>query len=315
MSTPETTGKAPPKTTSHFVRKDLWITRAAEWSMYAIAWFLRWATWPIGTWTLAGLTAPVGAAAMMAVPSVRRRALDNLAHVWPERSIAERRAIAWEAARQFTRLATEYARLDRVVRKAEIRAEGTEHLVRAKAAGKGVVLVSAHFGNWEAARVAAREAGCETGIIYRAFNNRYLDRFTMDLIPCAGTPVLQKGRQGMRQLVAHVTGGGAVMILVDQRNSGAPWLDFLGQPAETVTAAADLAHRTGAALVPARAVRNVDERRFDVSFEPAITAATPHEMMQIVNDRLSNWIRDDPGQWFWFHRRWRSTLRSRPKQG
>ena len=313
MSSPETTGQSPPKSNSHFVRKDLWVTRAGEWAMYALAWCLRWATWPLGTWTLTRLTAPIGAAAMMAIPSVRRRALNNLAHVWPERSEAEHRAIAWEAARHFTRLATEYAQLDKVVEEVEISAEGLEHLAAAREANKGVIFVSAHFGNWETARVAARRAGCEAGIIYRAFNNRYLDRFTLDLIPCAGEPVLQKGRQGMRQLVAHVAQGGAVMILVDQRNSGAPWLEFLGQPAETVTAAADLAHRTGAALIPVRALRNVAERRFDVRFEPAVVAESPLEMMQAVNDRISAWIEETPGQWFWFHRRWRSTLRSRPK--
>lgn len=281
--------------------------------MFAAAHCMRWITWPIGTWTLAGAIAPVGAAVMMALPSVRRRALDNLAHVWPERPERERRAIAREAAEQFIRLAVEYARLDTFARDMDLAVEGLEHLRAAKAAGKGAVLVTAHYGNWEAARVAALQAGCETGIIYRAFNNRYLDRFTMNLIPCAGTPVLQKGRQGMRQLLAHVAKGGFVMILVDQRNSGAPWLDFLGKPAETVTAAADLAHRAGAALIPVCAARDVDGRRFCINFEAPITAETPGEMMQKVNDRLSAWIEADPGQWFWFHRRWRQTIRSRER--
>ncbi|MEM1300301.1 MAG: hypothetical protein AAGH68_13595 [Pseudomonadota bacterium] len=303
-----------PKIRSHFVRRDLWVTRAGEWVLYAMAWCVRAVTWPIGTWTLAGITAPIGAAAMMAVPSVRQRAMDNLAYVWPEKPIAERRAIAWEAARQFTRLSMEYSRLERLVREVEVQSDGLKHLDAAKATGKGIIFVSAHYGNWEAARLAAMRAGCESGIIYRAFNNRYLDRFTLDLIPCAGEPVLQKGRQGMRQLVTHVARGGAVMILVDQRNSGAPWIDFMGQPAETVTAAADLAHRAGAALIPVRAVRNVRARRFDVSFEPAITGKTPGDMMAAVNSRITAWVEDNPGQWFWFHRRWRSTMRSRPTE-
>ena len=171
----------------------------------------------------------------------------------------------------------------------------------------------ATVGTAATARKAALDAGHETGIIYRAFNNRYLDRFTMDLIPGAGAPVLQKGRQGMRQLVAHVAKGGYVMILVDQRNSGAPFLDFLGHKAETVTVAADLALRSGAALIPCRAVRNVAERRFDISFEAPIEGEAPEEMMQAVNDRISAWIEEFPEQWFWFHRRWKSTLRSRPR--
>lgn len=293
--------------------RDRWSTRAVEWVLFAMAWSLRWITWPLGTWTLTGAIAPIGATAMMAIPSVRERALENLARVWPEKSEAEHRAIARAAAAQFTRLSVEYSRLDKVVREIEVRTKGLDHLTAAREAGKGAILVSAHYGNWEAARLAAMQAGCETGIIYRAFNNRYLDRFTMNLIPCVGEPVLQKGRQGMRQLVSHVARGGFVMILVDQRNSGAPWIDFLGHTAETVTAAADLAHRTGATLIPARATRNVAERRFDVSFEQPVTGETPLEMMTEVNARVSAWIEEDPAQWFWFHRRWRQTARSRDR--
>ncbi len=300
---------------SYFLAKDRWITRAGEWCLFAMAWSVRWITWPLPTLWLTAFAAAIGGWLMMAVPSVRRRAMDNLELVWPDMPVRERRAIANGAAQQFSRLAAEYARLDKVIRDVPLEVDGLDVLQAAQAAGKGAVLVTAHFGNWEAARLAAKRAGCETGIIYRAFNNRYLDRFTMDLIPRVGTPVLQKGQRGMRELVSHVARGGFVMILVDQRNSGAPFLDFLGHPAETVTAAADLAHRTGAALIPARAVRNVEAGRFDVTFEPAITGDDPLQKMQEVNNRISAWIREFPEQWFWFHRRWRSTLRSRPRPG
>ena len=300
---------------SYYSRRDRWSTRAVEWIQFATAWIMRWITWPIPTWVLSGLLAPIGGGLMMALPSIRRRALDNLALVWPEMPMARRRQIARCAARQFIRLGVEYARLDKFVREMQLNVAGAEHLHQAVDAGKGAILVSAHFGNWEAARLAAMREGAETGIIYRAFNNRYLDQFTMDLIPCAGNPVLQKGRQGMRQLVAHVARGGFVMILVDQRNSGAPYLDFMGHPAETVTAAADLAARAGAALIPARAVRNVAKRSFDVQFEAPVAGDDSAAMMQEVNDRIGAWVEDFPEQWFWFHRRWRQTWKSRGQPG
>lgn len=300
-------------TESYHVIRDRWSTRAGEWILYALARGTRWLTWPVPLWTLSGAFGWLGGRLLGLVAGPQKRAIGNLELVWPDRSPSERRAIARGAAEHFTRLAVEYAHLDRFARDVEIRAEGIEHLLAARDAGKGAILVTAHLGNWEAARLAAKQAGCETGIIFRAFNNRYLTQFTMDLIPVAGEPVLQKGVQGMRRLVSHVARGGFVMILVDQRNSGAPYLDFLGEPAETVTAAADLAHRTGAALIPARAIRNVAERRFDVSFEPQVAGETPHEMMQRVNDAITRWIEETPEQWLWFHRRWRSTIRSQAR--
>lgn len=298
---------------SHYMVRDRWTTRAGEWVLFALARGFRWVTWPVPTWALTGAVAWAGSRLVMVIPAFRRRAEENLARIWPEMPVPERRGLVRQAAGQFLRLAVEYARLDRVAREMVLEVDGLAHLDAARAAGKGAVLVGAHYGNWEAGRVAAKRAGHEVGIIYRAFNNRYLDRFTMNLIPVAGEPVLQKGREGMRALVGHVRRGGMILILVDQRNSGAPFLDFLGQPAETVTAAADLAARTGAALIPMRAARNVAARRFDVTFEAPIPADAPGGAMQAVNDRIAAWVREDPAQWFWFHRRWRSTVRSRAR--
>lgn len=293
--------------------RDRWSVRAGEWVLFTMAWSVRVLTWPVPTWTLTGIMAPIGGWICFLIPKVRRRAEANLALIWPEQSPAERNHLIRRTGAEFTRLAVEYARLDRFAPRMKLDVRGTEHLDAAQTAGKGAILVSAHYGNWEAARQAAKQHGFESGIIYRAFNNRYLDRFTMNLIPITGEPVLQKGRQGMRKLVSHVASGGVVMILVDQRNSGAPFLNFIGHPAETVTAAADLALRTGAALIPVRARRDNEKRRFDVVFEVPVTGDNSEEMMQDVNDRITAWIEQYPEQWFWFHRRWRSTGRSRPQ--
>ena len=296
---------------TYYQSRDHWRTVAWERLVFGFLWSVNKLTRPIPLWWLGGALAwPAGRVAML-IPGVRRRALRNLERVWPEMPTGERRLIARRAAEQFTRLAVEYAHLGRFGDVMDVKATGTEHLAAARDAGKGAVLVTAHFGNWEAARLIAQREGCETGIIFRKFNNRFLTRYSVELIGKYGQPVLLKGRRGMRQLVQHVARGGFIMILVDQRNSGAPFLDFLGHPAETVTAAADLAHRTGAALIPVRATRNVAARRFEVSFEAPITGDDPTRMMQDVNDRIGAWITEQPEQWLWFHRRWRQTIRSR----
>lgn len=289
--------------------RDRWATRATEWVLYALAYAARALTWFASTWVLAHGLAKLGSWLVLAIPALRKRAEDNLRLVYPDLSQHKRTALLRDATRNFIYLAVEYAHLDRFIRKVDIVHHGIEHLQAAHASGKGAILVTAHYGNWEAIRIAAKREGYEVGIIYRAFNNRYLDRFTMNMIPDAGTPVLQKGG-GMRQLVQHVRDGGMMMILVDQRNSGAPFIDFMGHPAETVTSAADIARRTGAALIPARAVRDPSERQFHVTFEPAIAGDDGIEMMTEVNRRISAWVHEHPGHWFWFHRRWKSTSRS-----
>ena len=298
---------------TYFQSRDRWTTRAGEWGVFALAYVFRAATRLFPIWMLGNAIAPLAGRVSLLIPGLRRRAMRNLAQVWSAMPKEEQRDIVRDAAAQFARLAIEYTHLDRFEREMEINVQGDQHLEAARSAGRGAILVSAHYGNWEAARLAALRAGCPTGIIWRRFNNRYLTRHSMEILPRLGEPVLFKGRRGMRELVTHVARGGFIMILVDQRNSGAPFLDFLGQPAETVTAAADLAHRTGAALIPTRGLRNVAARRFDVTFEEPIIADNPTAMMQLVNDRIGAWIYEAPDQWLWFHRRWRETLRSRPR--
>jgi len=227
----------------------------------------------------------------------------------------ERRRLVRATGASFVRLGIEYLHLRRWARAAEIETQGAERLAAAHAAGRGVLIVSAHYGNWEAIRLAVRAAGGECAILYRAFNNRYLDRFALTHIAWLGTPVLHKGRAGVRQLRDHLAGGGTGLILVDQRNSGAPFLPFLGHPAETATAAASLARATGAVLMPAMARRGEDGRRFLVRFEAPVESADPEAAMTEVNARIGAWIEADPTQWFWFHRRWRATRRSRPRRG
>ena len=116
---------------------------------------------------------------------------------------------------------------------------------------------------------------------------------------------MHKGRQGSRQLLRHVARKGAAMILVDQRQTGAPLIPFLGRPAETALSAAELALRFDAALIPARALRVEAGRKYHVRFEAPIEARDATEAMIQVNARIGAWVTEAPGQWFWMHRRWR----------
>ena len=291
--------------------RDRWHVRAGEWCAYAGVRALRAMTGWIPVHPLAAALAPLGGWGALAIPSYRRRAEANIAHVWPELAPAARRRLARAAGASALGLGIEYLHLERWARSVDLQVEGGEHLDRSRAEGRGALLVTAHYGNWEAIRLAVTRTGGNCAILYRAFNNRYLDRFAQRHIARMGTPVLQKGRRGLKTLHAHLAAGGTALILVDQRNSGAPILPFLGHGAETSTAPAALARATGAALIPAVARREAHGRKARVTFEVQIPADDPVAAMTAVNTAISTWIEAAPEQWFWFHRRWRRTRRSR----
>ncbi|MEM1382478.1 MAG: hypothetical protein AAF713_15715 [Pseudomonadota bacterium] len=290
---------------SHYMTRDRWTTRAVEALEFGLCGVFHFGTLWVPTRWLTGTLAPLGGWLALMLPGLRRRAKENLSRVWPEMTATRQSEIIRGAGQNFMRLMVEYSRFRRFAGEVEVVAEGTDHLRAAAETGKGTVILSAHFGNWEGIRLAARQVGVNCGILRRHFNNRYLDRYTQNLITAAGDPILIKGRAGVRQLMAHVARGGTVLILVDQRNTGAPLIPFLGHPAETMLTAAEIARRAGATILTARSIRNLAEQRLEVVFEGPIQAEAPLDVMAEANDRISAWIRSEPEQWLWLQRRWK----------
>lgn len=234
------------------------------------------------------------------------RVRDNLRLVRPGAGPAEARALTAAVGDNGMRILAEYIRMaDFRARSAARRVEGAEHLRRAVEGGRGAIIVSAHFGNWEAIRLAARDAGLEVALIYRAFNNRAFDAVALTRIRLAGEPVLHKGAEGSRRMLRHLKGGGAILVLLDQRIGGEARLPFLGVDAATTTVIAALARRLGAPMIPASARREADGLSFAVRFEAPVNGGDPVAVMRALNDRMTAWVEAAPGQWFWLHRRWR----------
>lgn len=294
---------------SHFLTRDnlrnLLVERAVYLGTYVVWLALR----PFPSWWLKRNLAPLGGWLALKIPSFRKRAEDGLRHIWPEMQEERRAEIIRGAGQHFLCQLLEYLRFQHMIARDPIVVHDEGNL-RDRLPKTGAILVTAHFGNWEAIRLAARMMGQDSGIIYRNFNNRLIDRVAHKTVGAAGEPVLNKGG-GLRDLLRHVAGGGTMLILVDQRNSGAPFIDFLGKPAETVTIAAEMAARSNVPLVPAIGRRDLQSGCFHVTFAPPVPVGNPVEMMTAVNAKLSEWIEQHPEQWFWFHRRWRTTSRSR----
>ena len=244
---------------------------------------------------------------------LRRRADDNLALIWPEKPVAERRAIRNAAARNAGHGLTEiWFNDDFAEEVAGLVPEGPglAALRAARDAGKPAIILSGHFGHWEAIRHVLRREGLETGAIYRPNNNPYYEPIFRAGIELGGRPIIPKGREGNREVLRHIRAGGFMALLPDQHVRSGEWLTFLGQPALTSIAAAELALRYDAPLVPAFAP--MEDGGLRVVFEAPIARDAPVRMMQDFNDRLSSWVTRHPSQWHWLHRRWKYRPAEKP---
>lgn len=250
--------------------------------------------------------ATLGGILTRSVPPLRNRVERNLAHVMPDLARGERARLVTEIGRNAGRCLSELL-FNRQFRQARSRFDvsGPGYDAVEAARGKGCILVSGHFGQWEAVRHVLGARGLTCAAIYRPNNNGYYDGMFLESIRWGGEPMFESGPRGMRKAVRHLRAGGIVSLLADQRYNRGEALDFLGCPALTSTVAADLALRYSVPLVPAYGTRMPDGR-IAVEFEPPIAHTGPVEMTQKLNDSLSRRVRAHPEQWYWMHRRWKN---------
>jgi len=234
-----------------------------------------------------------------------RRALPELA----DHEIAKTIAQMWD---NLGRVAAEYPHL-RQIRVFEpggrVETHGFEHMDRAVAAGRRMIIFSGHIANWEIGMLAAVQYGAEVAQIYRAANNPLIDRM-ITRFRSIGGELIPKGTVAARRAIAVLRRGAHVTMLADQKmNDGIP-VPFFGRPAMTASALAALALRFDCDVLPAR-VERLGGARFRLTVFPPLPLprsgdhrADVATLMTRVNQALEGWIRDRPQEWFWVHRRW-----------
>ena len=259
----------------------------------------RWRV-PMMGWFSRRLIAPLA--------GYRRRALDHLAMILPDLPQAERERIADQCCDNAGRTLIEnYSTRGFLSRLggATIGGPGLAALDAARTAGRPVILVSGHFGNYEAARAALVGRGYQIGGLYRPMANAFFNSHYVRTMEAFGGPVFPQGARGTAGFVRHLKAGGFLVLLFDQHVVGADHLTFLGHPARTATSAADLALRYGADLIPFYARRRADGLTFDIELEAPVPHSDAVTMTALLNHSLERRILADPGQWFWIHRRWK----------
>lgn len=238
----------------------------------------------------------------------RQRVRDNLALVMPELPRDEVERLARQVPDNVGRTLIEmYSGAEFIARaKANpIQGAGLAALVEAKETGRAVILVTGHFGNYDASRAALIAAGYDVGGLYRPMKNIYFNRHYVRAIENIGKPLFPRGKKGLTAMVNFLRQGGMLGILIDQHMGHGVRLTFFGREASTALSAAELALRYDALVIPTYAVRRANGLDFDIIVEAPIPEDAPEVMTQALNDSLEAIVRQHPEQWFWIHRRWK----------
>jgi KDO2-lipid IV(A) lauroyltransferase len=251
-----------------------------------------------------------------ALPSRRRVSRGNLRLAFPHLTEKQADRLARRASQNAAMTFCEFLHL-RAASEQEIREyswiEGYEHIEAGLARGKGIILLTAHLGNWV---VMGARAALEIPltVIARPRSNRVIHEYIESIRAKANVHVISRfdtGRAPVKVLRANQTLG----ILPDQYEKDGVLLPFFGQPTRVVTALSRLALLSGATVAPSFGIRRdpwlADGRIVSTVFPTFQIEKGDNREVAVANgtrrvlDELEKVITAHPDQWLWMHRRWR----------
>lgn len=255
------------------------------------------------------------------VPSSRRRILrENLSRAFPEKSAGEIRRMARECAGSLGAAFMEFLESSRLTREdilSRVTLAGEEHFAAARARGKGVFLLSAHFGSWEIGAIRAGLIAGPISPVVRPLDNPLLEEELEYRRTRFGNRVIRK-KEATREILRAIRAGETVAILLDQNvlAEEAVFVPFFGRLAATTPSLALLQIKTDAAVVPVF-TWPMGRGRYRLQFERPILAREfaeagvgREERVQRATERYmavtEEAIRGNPAAWLWMHNRWRT---------
>lgn len=245
------------------------------------------------------------------LPSAQRRIRKNLAHAWPELSEDAVKKICKQVPNNFGRSMMEIYSgkefTDRIA-KIEPHGPGLAALDQAHADGRPIVLVSGHFGNYDAFRSCIYQRGHNLGALFRDMSNPYFNEHYVKAMKSVSEPMFNRGRRGLVEMVKFLKQGNTLALLSDQYVQDGKVIYFFGQPTPAAMSAAEMAIKYDAPLIPIYGIRKEDGLNFEVFVDSPIEHSDAQTMMQQVSDSLEAQVRKHPGQWLWVHKRWKPEL-------
>lgn len=258
----------------------------------------------------------LGTLAFLVAGGERRKALKSLARAFPEKSDAERHALARACFRHLAAAAFEVgctAALDRELETLVAWPEADRRVLEtALARGRGVVFVSGHIGNWELLARRVARAGYPSQSIAKETTDPRVTELVGRFRARGGVRSIWRGQEGAARAMLRALKAGEILgLLIDQDTRvQSLFVPFFGELAATPRAAADLAIRTGAAVVVGFCQREGRGYRLTMEEVPVPEGlereAAALALTAALSERIEAAIRRAPEQWVWMHQRWKT---------
>ncbi len=254
-------------------------------------------------------------------PKRHRRALENLAIAFPEKSEAERLDICMRHWENLGRVMAETMQIDRLVEESwRIKILSDKLFGRSKDKLGAAIGVSLHMGNWELSIWPFVEANANPAAVYRSVNNPYVDRYLRwqrrNLYPGGlfgrGKVEGEHGddQKTARVLTDFVRRGGRLGLVCDLYDRTGLPVPFFGKDARTQAIGAMIGRRVGSRIWMSCCKRVGTESRFEIEIKELRVPRSQNQsedvrwIMSEMQKQFEAWVREAPEQWMWSNRRW-----------
>jgi KDO2-lipid IV(A) lauroyltransferase len=243
----------------------------------------------------------------------RRKALANLAIAFPDQ---DNRSTAKAMFRHLGMTLMELTWLPNVSaanREETTVVEGMDRVTEVIDSGRGVIIFTAHCGNWEWLSYITGTFGRPVSVLQRERDEPAMNRYITELRAKAGVRTIDRGTSAAaREMINAIRRGGILAFVLDQNiRTESVKVPFFGKPALTPIGPVSFAIRTEAVISCAFIERRADGKQY-ARFEEPIQCKRGDDAVALaayITERTEAQIRKAPEQWVWMHDRWRE----RPK--
>ena len=245
----------------------------------------------------------------------RKVALENLRRAFPKNNEAQNRGIALSLYQNLGKNLAELLRFkisgcQSLKDKVDLR--NTEYFDQVLKNGRGGILVSGHFGNWEAHAAAIANSGYHFSVVVYPQHNKYVDEALNSLRRSKNVNIIFK-KDATREVLTALRQNHFVAMLSDQdAGQDGVFVDFLGQKASTTKGPAVFALKTGAAIITGAIVRQEGGRHIGYLNPPFYADPKNEKQAEILRlttlftSQLEQFVISHPDHWYWVHKRWKT---------
>lgn len=263
------------------------------------------------------------------IPKYERIGMRNLQSAFPEKSPEWHRSIFRDSIRSFGRIFVDFTRLhtlDQQWIRSHVECSYLETYQSLKTEGpkRGMIFATGHLGSFEVLAHCVPIYGFPISFVVRSFKLPKLDRWWRQKREAFGNRVIDR-KGAFQAVMADLAAGRDVGILFDQNvtRNHAVFVDFFGRPTATTKMVGIAALRTEADVL-VTSITHLGNDRYRINAVPCdfseiykSTTLTNEQKIrhitQHVTTEYEKMIRDNPGEWFWMHRRWKTTPEGVPE--